>query len=346
MERSGGTASAIKALGYPGSCCRTRCECDELPCPLLSWLSAELRRVCPELRDSVGTGNVLLVGELRTLLSGMFSPLTVLMSEVLDPTVLNKVTEFLVSELQAAHMIKHQELHHEEKTTGDESEKEQRVVDHSHEDEDEEEEDYSDKERRKAEMQAEWILVLHALNMDASSQFEDVLSEVESRLARLPGGAMMDPLLNTNLRSEQWIQVKKISQVMSKDYQRRWQMMTKRFQVTLESFGWGEKQKERREALASVPPLESLTRSSRVSLSLLLAAREDQSFIEPIKAGKSTAVYKIRMGSVPDRGGRPGEIEPPMPVWGERSAKGNRGGRGGGHHHRRKFPDKKKGKNL
>ena len=87
-------------------------------------------------------------------------------------------SEFLVSELQAAHMIKRQELHHEEKTTGDESEKEQRVVDHSHEDEDEEEEDYSDKERREAEMQAEWILVLHALNMDASSQFEDVLSEV------------------------------------------------------------------------------------------------------------------------------------------------------------------------
>ncbi|CAB1440979.1 unnamed protein product [Pleuronectes platessa] len=154
--------------------------------------------------DSVGTGNVLLVGELRTLLSDMFSPLTVLMSEVLDPSVLNKVTEFLVSELQAAHMIKRQESHPEEKTTGDESEKEQRVVDHSHEDEDEEEEDYSDKERRQAEMQAEWILVLHALNMDASSRFEDVLSEVESRLARLPCGAMMDPLLNANLCSEQW----------------------------------------------------------------------------------------------------------------------------------------------
>ena len=51
----------------------------------------------------------------------------------------------------------------------------------------------------------------------------------------------------------------------------------------------------RREAIASVPPLESLARSTRVSLSLLLAAREDQSFIEPIKAGKSTAVYKVQV---------------------------------------------------
>ncbi|XP_019943704.1 protein FAM98B [Paralichthys olivaceus] len=341
MERSRGTVSALRALGYPGSCCLARCGCDELPCPLLSWLSAELRRICPELRDSVGMGDVFLVGELRTLLSDMFSPLTVLTSEVLEPTVLNKVTEFLVSELQAAHLIKRKELHPEEKTTGDESEKEQRVEDHSHEDEDEEEEDYSEKERRKAEMQAEWILVMHALNMNTSSQFEDVLSEVESRLARLPCGDMMDPLLNTDLSSVQWVQVKKINQHMSKDYQCRWEMMIKRFQVTLESFAWGEKQKERREALASVPPLSSLTHSSRVSLSLLLAAREDQSYIEPIKAGRSTAVYKTRMGSVPDRGGRPGEIEPPMPAWGGRSAKG---GRGGGHHQRRKFPDKKKGK--
>ncbi|XP_062259397.1 protein FAM98A-like [Platichthys flesus] len=69
-------------------------------------------------------------------------------------------------------------------------------------------------------------------------------------------------------------------------------MMTKCFQVTLESFGWGDNQKERIDALASVPPLEFLAHSSRGSLSRLLAAREDQSFIEPIKAGKSTALYK------------------------------------------------------
>lgn len=47
------------------------------------------------------------------------------------------------------------------------------------------------------------------------------------------------------------------------------------------------------------------------------------------------------MGSVPDRGGRPGEIEPPMPAWTGRSSKGNRGGRGGGQSHKHK---KKKGK--
>ncbi|KAF1394004.1 hypothetical protein PFLUV_G00022000 [Perca fluviatilis] len=342
MERSLGTISAIKALGYPGGCCLTRCQCDELPCPLLTWLTAQLRTLCPELQDSKMTGDVMLVGELRTLLSNMLSPLTALTSELLGPSILNKVTEFLVSELQAALIMKHKELHPEEKTTGEESEKEQRVEELA--EFCEEYPDDDDQERRKAEMQAEWILLMHALDMDASSQITDVLSEVESRLTHLPCGEMTNPLLNTSLSSEQWVQVKKINQVLSEDYQCRRQMMIKRFQVTLESFAWGEKQKERSEVLATVPPLSSLIGSCRVTPSLLIAIREDQSFIEPIMAGKSTPVYKMLMGSVPDRGGRPGEIEPPMPVWENRRAKGHGSGRGGGHHQRRFSDKKKKGK--
>ncbi|KAM6987233.1 protein FAM98B isoform 2-T2 [Tautogolabrus adspersus] len=341
MERRLGTVSAIKALGYPGGSCLTRCGCDELPCPLLTWLAAELKTLCPELQDSNRTGGALLVGELRKLLSDMFIPLTVLNSEVLGPSILNTVTEFLISELQAACIIKYKESHAEEETAEEGSEKEQRVDRSCELAEFRQDDEVSG--RTKAEMQAEWILLLRALDMDASSQHSDVMKEVESRLARLPSGDMTNPLLSTSLSPEQWIQIKRINEVLSEDYWCRRQMMTKRFQVTLESFAWGERQKWS-EALASVPPLSSLTGSSRVSLSLLIAAREDQSIIEPIKAGKSTSVYKTLMGSVPDRGGRPGEIEAPMPAWEGRRAKGNRGGRGGGggNHQRHKFSDKKK----
>ncbi|CAJ1065532.1 protein FAM98B [Xyrichtys novacula] len=344
MERSLGTAAAIKMLGYPGGSCLTRCRCDELPCPLLTWLATELRSLCPELQDPNGTGDVLLVEELKSLLSKMSTPLTVVSSEALDPSILNKVTEFLVSELQAAHIMRYRESHAEEKKAEEESVKEQRGEDHSCKLADfcQEYADDSVSDKRKAEIQAEWILLQRALDLESSCQFTDVLKEVESRLARLPCEDMTNPLLKTSLTSGQWTEVKKINDVLSEDYLRRRQMMIKRFQVTLESFAWGEKQKQRSEALASVPPLSSLAGTSLVSLSLLIAAREDQSTIEPIKAGKSTSVYKTLMGSVPDRGGRPGEIEPPMPAWGERSSKGPRWGRGGGHHQRRKFPDKKK----
>ncbi|KAF6736013.1 Protein FAM98C [Oryzias melastigma] len=338
MERSLETLSAIKALGYPGSSCLSVCRCDELPCPLLTWLSAELRTVCPELRDSDNTGDVLLVGELRDLLSNIQSPLAELASDVLDPSILSHVTEFLVSELTAAHINKHKELHPEENPE-EESAKEQRVTNYQQSFQGCEDENASDAQINTAEMQAEWVLILHALGLDASSPFEDVQNELKSRLTRMPGGEMTAPLFTSSLTSEQWIQVNQMNQTMLTDYQCRRQMMIKRFQVTLESFAWGDKQKERRAALSSVPPLASLSESSKVSLPLLLATRQDQSMIKPVKAGTSTTVYKMLMGSVPDRGGRPGEIEPPMPMWGERRTQGNRWGKGNRHHHQ---PQKKK----
>ncbi|XP_071376656.1 protein FAM98B [Centroberyx affinis] len=343
MERSAGTISAIKALGYPSRSCVSGCKCDELPCPLLTWLAAELWDICPELLDR--KSDMLLVGELRHLLANMFSPLTGLTSDVLGPSLLNKVTEFLVSELQAARILKYNESHPEDKTIGGESEKEQRVEDHIPE-HDEFCEEYEDGEtvsdKRKAETQEELTLLFQALDMDTSSQFPDVSNEVESRLALLPCGNMTEPLLKTSLNSEQWGQVEKMNEVLVNDYQCRRQMMVKRFQVTLHSFAWGEKAKEHSEVLASVPPLASLTRSSQVSVSLLLAAREDQSCILPVRAGPTTPVYKVLMSSVPDRGGRPGEIEPPMPCWQGRREKGKRSGQGGGHQQRRKFSEKKR----
>lgn len=84
-----------------------------------------------------------------------------------------------MSELLAAQIIKHEEIYPEEKTQ-DESEKEQRVEDRSH--EADENGDASDNDQRMAELQAEWVLLLHALDMDTSSQLTDVLSEVILRV--------------------------------------------------------------------------------------------------------------------------------------------------------------------
>lgn len=87
-------------------------------------------------------------------------------------------SEFLISELQAAQMIEHKERLGEEKTTEEESPKEQRVKDDSRDLTEEHEGDEQDDERRKAEMQAEWILLLRTLDMDTTCQFTDVMSEV------------------------------------------------------------------------------------------------------------------------------------------------------------------------
>lgn len=93
--------------------------------------------------------------------------------------------EFLVSELQAARIINYLEMYPEEKTMEEESEKQKRVKEEglSHEltelcGEGIDGAGVLDEERRRGEMQAEWILLLRALDMNASSQFADVLSEV------------------------------------------------------------------------------------------------------------------------------------------------------------------------
>lgn len=120
------------------------------------------------------------------------------------------------------------ELFPDETRADDQSEKEQRVEDHSH----EFPKPHESKNQREAELQAEWILLLHALDMEPSTQFSDLLDEVsltrillyhsfkptiltehltcllmqvKTRLACLPGGEMTDPLLNTGLSTDQWV---------------------------------------------------------------------------------------------------------------------------------------------
>lgn len=92
------------------------------------------------------------------------------------------LSEFLVSELQAAHILKYKELHPEDKTIREESEKEQRVDDHSHDQteffQEYEGGDVSDTNGKMAETQAEFTSLLQALDLNASSQFPDVLHEV------------------------------------------------------------------------------------------------------------------------------------------------------------------------
>ncbi|KAJ8402178.1 hypothetical protein AAFF_G00370430 [Aldrovandia affinis] len=338
MARDAKTVSALKNIGYPGNTCVKECYCEELPCPLLSWLVSELRTTCPEVQQgSDGQGcaaGAVLVGELRALLRELHCPYTDLSTETLTPALLNTATDFLVTELQAARILQYRECHPEDTAGQDDPAKEQREGEDRVELEEEEggggDGAIWDREGEQ-ETGEESAKLFQVLGLDPSSQLSDAYTEVESRLALLPGGAVPEPLLKTALNSVQWRSLQQINQALARDYECRRSMMTKRFHITLQSFTWGEKGLERSAVLSSVSLLSPLALSSHVSLSLLLAAREDQSRILPVRAGPSTAIHKILMGSVPDRGGRPGEIEPPMPTWERRREGGGRGGGRGGH---------------
>ncbi|TRY56293.1 hypothetical protein DNTS_002309 [Danionella cerebrum] len=294
MERDTRTAALIKAIGYKSKECLNECKCDELPCPLLTWLLSEIRANCPHVpgvmpfsslynHDPARKGaGVVLVGELRELLKEMSCPQNVLLSEELNPLLLSRVTDYLVSELMATQMLRYKESHSEDDGKECESKaKEQRIWTSVVScDEECQENSQVEKDESIPKVQKEMAKLFQILGLQASSLMSDACAEVETRLASLPNAEMPDALLKTRLNSEQWEKVDELNRALCKDYECRRQMMVKRFHVL--------------------------------------------------------------MGSVPDRGGRPGEIEPPMPSFTSR-----RDGGGSRHQHRkrkRQFSGKKKNK--
>ncbi|XP_034879340.1 protein FAM98C isoform X2 [Mirounga leonina] len=76
-----------------------------------------------------------------------------------------------------------------------------------------------------------------------------------------------------------------------------------------------------------IPLREALTPESDVSVAHILAARADLSHLVPAtskaaRRGTCCAINKVLMGNVPDRGGRPNELEAPMPSWQSRREDG------------------------
>ncbi|XP_015274529.1 PREDICTED: protein FAM98C, partial [Gekko japonicus] len=195
--------------------------------------------------------------------------------------------------------------------------------------------------------------ICRALGMpeaDPSCPVPQLMADIEAKISGLLSTMppeQMTPLLKTPLTSEEWKTLEKIHGALRTEYQCRRCMIITRFDVTIESFHWSERAKDRGAAMSKAfrPLRQSLQRESQISLAHLLAARDDLSCITKTSSGASRdktscAINKVLMtGSVPDRGGRPNEIEPPMPVW-EKRREG--GGDGGGHQRWGKRGKKKK----
>ncbi|XP_042201556.1 protein FAM98C [Callorhinchus milii] len=149
-------------------------------------------------------------------------------------------------------------------------------------------------------------------------------------------------LLTCSLEPAQWERLEVIGEVLGKDYECRKQMLLHRLDLTIQSFRWSPRAEERRAAVRSVyePLRRELSARSHVTLAHVLAARHDLSIVTKttsLASRKHTAcaINKVVMGAVPDRGGRPSDLERPMPTWdgprGEGGRKRNKQKRGKGH---------------
>ncbi|XP_029377287.1 protein FAM98A [Echeneis naucrates] len=173
--------------------------------------------------------------------------------------------------------------------------------------------------------------------------FSGIEKKLKEAISRVPPNHVGEPLLKKPLGPVHLEKIEAVNQALLNEYEVRRKMLLKRLDVTVQSFGWSKRAKTHAEKLAKVyQPLRSaLGTRSKISLAHLLAARQDFSKILRTSSGKirektACAINKVLMGRVPDRGGRPCEIEPPppeMPTWQKRQDAPQGGGHygGGGH---------------
>ncbi|XP_012903131.1 protein FAM98C isoform X2 [Mustela putorius furo] len=146
----------------------------------------------------------------------------------------------------------------------------------------------------------------------------------------------LQPLLSFPLDAPRWEALESLCQRLGDQYCCRRCLLLKRLDLTTSSFHWSDRAEAQGEAMKAVliPIREALTPESDVSIAHVLAARADLSRLVPAtskaaRQGTCCAINKVLMGNVPDRGGRPNELEAPMPSWQSRREDG--GGRKAGH---------------
>ncbi|XP_029316270.1 protein FAM98B [Cottoperca gobio] len=290
---------------------------------LCRWLASRLQPLCG-LEESITSGPDEMVSlqlEMSGLLKELHCPYEEVVSAILKGSVRNKKDHlkcvlFLSSELQAAQIVKSRGV--------------------------------SRKQQEESPVCQELLAICETLNLpeprgqDAAAVLSQVQDEVDKVLKDLPNGCIGNPVLKKALCSEQWERLHNINAALSSEYECRRRMLIKRLDVTVQSFGWSDRAKVKVDSMARAyqPRRHSLRPQSTVDMAELLAAREDICNVVKTSSGSSRentacAVNRILMGRVPDRGGRPSEIEAPppeMPPWQKRQdgGGGGWGGRGGG----------------
>ncbi|CAK6973662.1 protein FAM98A [Scomber scombrus] len=295
---------------------------------LIAWIVSELRLYC-KLEENVHATNCPSEAEgfqleMSGLLSELACPYPALTSGDITQRLLNRndcllLLTFLVSELEAARMILVNKPQKKAQDTGS-----------------------------PAFLELKGICMTLGMskppaNITMFQFFSGIEKKLKEAMSRVQPNHVGEPLMKKPLGPVHLEKIEAINQALVNEYEVRRKMLLKRLDVTVQSFGWSDRAKTQAEKLSKVyQPLRSaLGNKSVISVAHLLAARQDFSKILRTSSGKirektACAINKVLMGRVPDRGGRPCEIEPPppeMPSWQKRQDAPQGGGHygGGGH---------------
>ncbi|CAB1442142.1 unnamed protein product [Pleuronectes platessa] len=281
---------------------------------LCAWIVSELRLYC-KLEENVHATNCPSEAEgfqleMSGLLSELACPYAVLISGNVNQRLLNRtdcllLLTFLVSELEASRMILVNSPQKKGQDPGSPVFQELKGICMS------------------------LGMSKPPANITMFQFFSGIEKKLKEALCRVPPNHVGDPLMKKALGPMHLEKIEPINQALVNEYEVRRKMLLKRLDVTVQSFGWSERAKTHAEKLAKVyPPLRSaLCTASKISVAHLFAARQDFSKILRTSSGMTRektacAINKVRMGRVPDRGGRPCEIEVTMVGAGTEAAGG------------------------
>ncbi|GAB1603645.1 protein FAM98A-like [Argonauta hians] len=181
-------------------------------------------------------------------------------------------------------------------------------------------------------------------NITAKQLFSKVEAKIKEIMSKNPN-QLGKSLLKTRLSDKQWAHILNINNSLSAEYNTRREMLFKRLDVTVQSFMWSDKARMNEKQIRALyeSHMRKLSSKSNIGICQILAARDSLLQIQKTSSGEARektqcAINKVRIGQVPDRGGRAWEHEPPppeMPAFQQRNANqgaggGGRGGGGGG----------------
>jgi len=149
--------------------------------------------------------------------------------------------------------------------------------------------------------------------------FSQIESKVRQLLSKAPKDHLGNPLLTKSLGQKQWSKVEEINSQLNQEYTLRRSMLLKRLDVTIQSFGWSDRAKIKKDEMSAAfhPLRKSLSVTSPVSITDIIAARTDllrltKTSSAEIRDKTQCKINKIMMGKVPDRGGRTSNMAPPV----------------------------------
>jgi len=188
-------------------------------------------------------------------------------------------------------------------------------------------------------------------NTPVGALFNKFIERINGMPANLKSFLISDPLFATlSLNASQWNQLNEIAQRLEAEYALRRTMLITRLNATLQSFAWSDRAKVMPKHIAEAISMNRFNQSkfSHITVADALAARKDLLKLKKVSSSApetrnaKNSLTKVKVGRVPDRGGRVTEMAAPppeMPSWQQRSGqshastnynKNQRGGGGGG----------------